>query len=235
MLLSGHSHPTAAFYGKTIPPLLSIHSVFCQAPTALRVFGRTTRWHLDFNRHSPGSEATLTAVTLDPLRYPDDPRLLKGFAVYPRLIHGTQLLYGTFQYGDGFVIFAGAPRHVYSASGSVPRQTSAGPGTSPMRATSGMAMHREIRSSFTNWNQLPTGPPVYNWQTPMTWPMPLGFSRVNRIIYDKSTDSLYIFGWSKGQKTYGALGNRRDDWAAVMMVGSQAILTSPGPTPHSLR
>jgi hypothetical protein len=192
---------------------------FLPGSDGTEVFGRTTRWHLDFNRHSPGSEATLTAVTLDPLRYPDDPRLLKGFAVYPRLIHGTQLLYGTFQYGDGFVIFAGAPgTYILHQVGASPNIGWAWDVTDEGDIWNGDAPGNKIvlykLESITN------GAPVYNWQTPMTWPMPLGFSRVNRIIYDKSTDSLYIFGWSKGQKTYGLwgtvgmTGRRYDGWLA---------------------
>jgi len=192
---------------------------FLPGSDGTEVFGRTTRWHLDLSRHAPGSEATLTAITLDPLRYPDDPRLAKGFAVYPRLIDGTQLLYAIGQYGMGFIIFAGAP------GTDILHQVGASPAT-------GWAW--DVADDGDIWNgdapgdkialyklqSITNGAPVYNWQSPVTWPRPAGFSRVNRIIYDKSTDSLYLFGWSAGQQTYGLWGTvgltarRYDGWLA---------------------
>ena len=80
------------------------------------VFGRTTKWRLNLDRQAPGTEPALTAITVDPLTYPDDPRIAEAdprihgeASVYPMRIDGTQLLYANGQYGGGYVIFAGSP------------------------------------------------------------------------------------------------------------------------------
>ncbi len=184
------------------------------------VFGRTTRWNLDFSRHSPGSEATLIAVTLDPLRYPDDPRLKgTGYAVYPRLIDGTQLLYAIAMYGRGFVIFAGAPgTDILHQVGNSPKVGWSWNVTDDGDIWHGDAPQRKI--ALYRLKSITAGVPVYDWQHPQTWPWPADFNSVNRVIYNKATDSLYVFGWFKGQgdpRLWGVVGltaRRYDGWLA---------------------
>jgi hypothetical protein len=183
------------------------------------VFGRMTRWHLDLSRHSAGSEASLTAITFDPFRYPDDPRLeLRAlYAVYPRLIDGTQLLYADTQYGQGFTIFAGAPgTYILHQVGSSPNTGWAWDVTDDGDIWNGDFPGKKI--ALYKLKSVTDGVPVYDWQHPRTWPWPADFNSVNRVIYNKATDSLYVFGWFKGQgdrRLWGVVGltaRRYDGW-----------------------
>jgi hypothetical protein len=182
------------------------------------VFGRTTRWQLDLSRHSPGSEATLIAVTLDPRRYPDDPRLNHaGYAVYPRLIDGTQLLYAIGMYGGGFIIFAGAPgTDILHQVGRSPEHGWAWDVTDDGDIWNGDSKGKTI--ALYRLKSITDGVPVYDWQHPQAWPWPSDFNVVERIIYNKDTDSLYVFGYLKGQDGDGMWGctgltaRRYDGW-----------------------
>jgi hypothetical protein len=183
------------------------------------VFGRLTRWHLDLDRHGPGSEASLTAVTFDPFRYPDDPRLERRacYAVYPRLIGGTQLLYADTQYGNGFTIFAGAPgTDILHQVGSSQKTGWSWDVTDDGDIWNGDYPGKKI--ALYRLKSITDGVPVYDWQHPQTWPWPADFSSVNRVIYNKATDSLYIFGWFNGQGDsrlwgmVGVTGRRYDGW-----------------------
>jgi hypothetical protein len=185
------------------------------------VFGRMTRWHLDLNRHQPGSEASLTAITFDPFRYPHDPRfaLRANYAVYPRLIDGTQLLYADTQYGHGFTIFAGAPgTDILHQVGSSPATGWSWDVTDDGDIWNGDYPGKKI--ALYRLKSMTGGVPVYDWQHPQTWPWPADFSSVNRVIYNKATDSLYVFGWFKGQgdrRLWGVVGltaRRYDGWLA---------------------
>jgi hypothetical protein len=183
------------------------------------VFGRTTRWHLDLSRHGPGTEASLTAITLDPFLYPNDPRLAPraSYAVYPRLIGGTQLLYADTQYGKGFIIFAGMPgTDILHQVGSSPKSGWSWDVTDDGDIWNGDYPGKTI--ALYRLKSVTNGAPVYDWQHPQTWPWPADFSSVNRVIYNKATDSLYVFGWYKGQGDSrlwgmaGATGRRYDGW-----------------------
>lgn len=185
------------------------------------VFGRMTRWLLDLDRHGPGSEASLTAITFDPFRYPDDPRLAlrANYAVYPRMIDGTQLLYADTQYGDGFTIFAGAPgTDILHQVGRSPKTGWAWDVTEDGDIWNGDFLGKEI--ALYRLKSMTDGVPVYDWQHPQTWPWPADFTSVNRVIYNKATDSLYVFGWFKGQgdpRLWGIIGltaRRYDGWLA---------------------
>jgi hypothetical protein len=185
------------------------------------VFGRMTRWHLDLSRHGPGSEATLTAITIDPFQYPDDPRLAPraDYAVYPRLIDGTQLLYADTQYGSGFTIFAGAPgTDILHEVGRSPKTGWAWDVSDDGDIWNGDAPGKKI--ALYRLKSITDNAPVYDWQHPQTWPWPSDFSRVTRIIYNKTTDSLYVFGYLNGQHDNGIWGvvgftaRRYDGWLA---------------------
>ena len=180
------------------------------------VYGRSTRWQLNLDRHTPGSEATLTAITLDPLRYPDDPRIKIGYSVNPRLIHGTQLLYANSQYGNGFVIFAGSPGTL------ILHQVNKTPvGTEWASVTQNgdiWAIAQGKKIALYRLQSITDGQPVYDWQHPEAWPWPRDFKVVHRVIYDKETDSLYVFGFLNGQPyegfdiILGLTARRYDGW-----------------------
>lgn len=181
------------------------------------VFGRTTRWQLNLNKQSPGSQATLKAITLDPLRYQDDPRIERGMSVYPRLIHGKQLLYALTQRGGGFLIFACSPgSEILHQVAMAPQAGFAWYVTDDGDIWWGDTPQRKIAlyrlSSLT-----PDGVPTYAWNQPVTWPWPSDFGYITRVIYDRHTDSLYVFGYLKGQKSeapgvLGFTGRRYDGW-----------------------
>ena len=183
------------------------------------VYGRTTRWQLDLDRQTPGSEATLIAITLDPLRYPDDLRLKYGFSVFPRLIDGTQLLYGLGQRSGGFAIFAGSPGSDILHQVASPSK----PGWAWYVGDDGNIWNGDApgkKIALYVLKSVTAGQPVYDWQHPKTWPWPTDFQSVTRLIYQKDTDSLYIFGYGKGQSdnggwgTLGFTGRRYDGWLA---------------------
>jgi hypothetical protein len=200
------------------------------------VYGRTTRWQLDLDREQPGSEATLTAVTLDPLRYPDDPRIKYGYSVDPKLIDGTQLLYANGQYGNGFVIFAGAPgTDILHQVASSPTAGSAWYVTDDGSIWNGQSPVKQI--ALYPLNSVTDGKPVYDWQHPRIWPWPADFQSVSRVVYQKATDTLYVFGYLKGQPTNGVPGTlgitarRYDGWLAgnpAVRWTNTALPASPG-------
>jgi len=183
------------------------------------VFGRTTRWKLNLDNRTPGSEAMLEAVTLDPLHYPDDPRIKTGFSVYPRLIDGKQLLYITGQWASGYRIFAQSPgSEIFHLVERTPFKGWAWQVTDNGDIWSADAANRQI-AFYKLISVNPDGMPVYNWNQPQTWPWPADFKEISRVIYDKRTDSLYLFGYLDTQRadTWGMLGftaRRYDGWMA---------------------
>lgn len=202
------------------------------------VYGRTTRWQLDLDSQRPGSEAKLVAITLDPLQYPSDPRIKHGYSVYPRLIGGTQLLYALGQRGGGFLIFAGAPGtdilHQV-ASIDAPNSGWAWYVTADGDIWNGDASGHQI--ALYPLKSITSGQPVYDWQQPTVWPWPSDFEKVTRVIYNKAADSLYIFGYLKGQQVNGAWGTvgftarRYDHWLAghpTLRWTNASLPVSPG-------
>jgi hypothetical protein len=183
------------------------------------VYGRTTLWQLDLDRQTPGSEATLKAITVDPLRYPNDLRLTWGYSVNPRLIDGTQLLYAIGQTGKGFIIFAGSPgTYILHQVDRTPKTGWSWYVTDDGDIWNGDAPGRKI--ALYELQSITGGKPVYDWQHPRTWPWPADFQRVDRVIYQKNTDTLYVFGLEKGQSDNGGWGTlgftarRYDGWLA---------------------
>ncbi len=184
------------------------------------VYGRTTRWQLNLDNQKPGTEGTLEAVTVDPIRYPADTRVAGGYAVYPRLIKGTRLVYMISQFGGGYAIYVQPyGTDILHQVGSTPKGGWAWYVTDDGNIWNGDAPGNKI-ALYTLESITADGQPVYDWNNPRTWPWPTDFSTVSRTIYNKDTDSLYVFGYLKGQPTDNAWGTvglsarRYDGWLA---------------------
>lgn len=183
------------------------------------VFGRTTQWKLHLDRHKPGSEQQLVALTVDPFKYPDDPRIKGVASVEPRLIDGKQLLYVNAQYGGKLDIYAGAPgTDILHLVATTPKFGWAWSVTDNGDIWTEGWHGRTI--DLFHLQSVNHGVPVYDWKHPRTWPVPADFGRISRVIYDPRTDSLYLFGFLKSQDASGwlfALGRtarRYDGWLA---------------------
>jgi hypothetical protein len=82
----------------------------------------------------------------------------------------------------------------------------------------GDAPGRTVRCyRFKGWK--PDGKPDYDWKHPESWPWPDDFELVRRVIYVQESDTLYLFGYLKGQKieSWGVVGptaRRYDGWVS---------------------
>jgi len=193
------------------------------------VYGTSTRWQLNLNNETPGTEATLTAVTLNPLQYPNDPRSTHGYTAQPRLIEGAQLLYLNGQNGGGYLIFAAPPQtNIFHQVGAAPAAGWAWDVTEDGDIWNGDAPGNKI--ALYALQSITGGQPMYNWESPRTWPRPADFSQITRVFYNKTTDSLYLFGFLATQPINGSWGTlgltarRYDGWVSGTQ---QVIWTNP--------
>jgi hypothetical protein len=186
------------------------------------VYSRTAIFDLDLNRTIPGSEANLRAVTLDHVNHPDDDRTKYGCSTLLRRLGGRRLLYTIGQYGGGYRL------HTFDEpDGQVAREvdrihpdgeTWAWDVDDDGGIWHGDAAGRMIRHyPFKGWKT--DGKPDYDWRNPRSWPWPGDFELVRRVIYERATDSLYLFGYLKGQpiESWGVVGRmarRYDGWLA---------------------
>jgi hypothetical protein len=183
------------------------------------VYGRTTRWQLNLDNQKPGTEATLKAITVDPIRYPADPRVAGGFSVYPRLINGTRLVYMIGQYGGGYsIFFQPSGTDILHQVGQTPKGGWAWDVTDDGDIWNGDAPGNKI-ALYKLSAISADGQPIYDWAHPRIWPWPADFRTVTRVIYNKDTDSLYVFGYLKTQPydnwgVIGFTGRRYDGWLA---------------------
>ncbi len=182
------------------------------------VYGRTTRYDLDLSKAAPGAEATLRAVTVDPLNSPKDERLRVGCTALARTVGGRRVLYTIGQYGGGYRIHTFAPgseiaRPVDQILGDdqwawdVDAKGDIWHGDGPGRLIR--------RYPFGGWGK--DARPKYDWAHPQTWPWPEDFQRVTRLLYEPRRDALYLFGYLKGQTvdSWGLVGwtaRRIDGW-----------------------
>ncbi|HLH79004.1 MAG TPA: hypothetical protein VKV29_01835 [Chthonomonas sp.] len=187
------------------------------------VYSRDAIMQLDLKKRQPGSEWSLKAFTVV---YPSsvrDPRedTYSAASVVVRRLKGTRVLYTIGQMGGGFDIYAfNDPKHPY-----IPRKVGTTPPTDGTWAWYvdadggiwwGDAPDHTIRYyPFQGWNE--DGTPRYDWKNPQTWPWPQDFDSVTRAIFIPKSDTLYLFGYLKGQdvETWGVVGptaRRYDDW-----------------------
>jgi hypothetical protein len=186
------------------------------------VYGRTAAFDLDLTRTKPGGEATLKAITLDPLYHPDDPRQKYGSTAILRRPGGKRVLYTIGQYAGGYRLYTFDEPNGYLAHPVHQIGPKKGEGEQWAWDVDekggiwhGDAPGKTIRRyAFKGWNGKK---PVYDWAHPQTWPWPDGWEIVRRIEYDAQTDALYLSGYLKGDRveSWGIIGatmRRYDGW-----------------------
>jgi hypothetical protein len=184
-------------------------------------YGRLGIFDLDLEQTRPGAEWSLRGVSLDHLAHADDPRLKNpACSTIVRRPGGRRVLYTIGQYGGGYDLFSFHEPDGLVASAvdkihvndtwawDVDGDASIWHGDAPG--------HTIRRYEFVRWEG---DRPVYNWEKPTSWPWPEDFELVRRIVYDPTSDSLYLFGYLKGQAidSWGVVGRtarRYDGWCA---------------------
>jgi hypothetical protein len=184
------------------------------------VYGRTTIFDLDLARQEPGPVQRPRAITLDVLAGTDDDRIKHGCSVLVRNPRGRRLMFTIGQYGGGYRLFTfdGPDGLVARPAGRVTAEgeTWAWDVDDDAGVWHGDAPGRTIRRfAFNGWTN--AGEPAYDRDHPESWLWPEDFEVVRRVNYDKSTDSLYLFGYLKGQEieSWGVVGptaRRIDGW-----------------------
>ncbi len=171
--------------------------------------------HLDLSK-PPGQEWSLKALTLDPTKYPNDPRLGEGHPAstgYLRYVGGQPLLYTIGMQSGGFNLFAfeeGGSQITMPAGSLTSKNPHGGGWAWHVDATGniwcGDTKDGSIKSfPFVKWEG---GKPVFDVQAPKSWPKPTGLRQICRVHYDPAGDILYIGGYPDGvkEKHWGAVG-----------------------------
>ena len=177
------------------------------------VYSRNSVFDLDLAAAKPGAEAKLSAVTVDPVRHPDDPRTTDTSTAILRRIGGHRVLYTIGQYAGGFQIFTFEEPN--SQIAVKVDEIHANDKWAWDVAANGDIWHGDAdgrtirRYACKGWTA--EGKPEYDWKHPQSWPWPQDFQLVRRIIYDEPNDSLYLFGYLSGQKV--------DSWGVVGQSG----------------
>ena len=186
------------------------------------IYSRTAIFDLDLAPGKTGLIWRQRATTVDPVRRPDDPRANSTLTVYLRHLEGRPLLYGIGQYGGGYRLFAFDRTNGFLAR---PAGQITGKGESWAWHVAdngdvwqGDAPGRTIRRhAFRGWGE--DGPPRFEMEQPEAWPWPEDFAKVSRVIYEQTTDTLYLSGYLKSDSSdaWGVCGKtlrRYDGWRA---------------------
>ncbi len=172
---------------------------------------------------APGQGWTLKALTIDTIKYPDDPRLKgrHGATGILRRPQGKRLLANIGQMSGGFDLYtfeseqshiARFRQHIGTKDGGwaweIDERGDIWCGDGPN--------HTIQRWKFGGWNA--DGSPLYALDKPETWPWPEGFIEIGRVSYVPATDSLYITGFTPEKKqvawgTIGSIAVRYDNWS----------------------
>jgi hypothetical protein len=185
-----------------------------------RVYSRTAAFDLDLNKTTPGTEATIRAITLDHLRRPDDDRLRYGSTALLRRLQGKRILYTIGQYAGGYTLYT-----FDEPNGEIARPVDRIGGSEQWAwdvSANGDIWHGDApnktirRYRFQGWTT--EGKPRYDWNQPETWATPDDWELVRRVLYDDATDTLYLTGYLKGERieTWGVSGatvRRYDNWS----------------------
>jgi hypothetical protein len=170
-----------------------------------------------------GQEWSLKALTLDPQRFPDDPRVKTdgrrgNCSAMLRTVGGRRLLYTVGQTSGGFSLFAfeDGPGHVAHAVGRIGQRST-------------WAWHVDLKGDiwlgdpgdgtvkryrFLKWEG---DKPLFGTEAPDSWPAPTGFDKIQRVYYDTASDTLYVAGFASGMRdpswgTVGAVLERYGGW-----------------------
>lgn len=184
-------------------------------------YSRTAVFDLDLSRKEAGSEWKLRGFTLDyPIR-PDSERIKYGCSTLVRNLRGRRLLYTIGQYAGGYRLHTfEEPKSVvaHEVDRILGKDQWAWHVADNGDIWHGDAPEKTIRHyPFKGWKS--DGKPDYDWKKPKTWPWPEDFQLIRRIIYHRAADSLYLFGYLKGQQieswgVVGLTGRRYDGWLA---------------------
>lgn len=194
---------------------------FDPASDGTEIVGVDELFSIDLTK-SLGQEWSLKAMTLDPLRYPADPRVTAdghgNCGAMLRRVGGKRLLYTIGMQSGGFNLFAfeEGPGHVSHAVNSIGQRGTwawsvdakgdiwlGDPGDGTVK-----------RYRFLKWNG---DRPEFATQAPDCWPAPAGFDKIQRVHYDTATDTLYVAGFPNGVRDpawgeVGAVLERYDGW-----------------------
>ncbi|MDX1953318.1 MAG: hypothetical protein SFY81_14150 [Verrucomicrobiota bacterium] len=191
------------------------------------IYSRTAVFDVDLDSGASGLIWRQRATTVDHVKHPEDPRANSAMTAYLRRLEGRRLLYTIGQYGGGFRFFTFEQPDGYLAkpAGLITEkdETWAWHIASNGDVWHGDAPDKKIRRhAFRGWN--PDGAPRFETEKPEAWPWPADFNIVRRIIYDDSTDTLYLSGYLEGEQidSWGVAGKtlrRYDGW----LKGKQAV------------
>ena len=167
----------------------------------------------------PGTEWRLAGITVDPVAHPEDERLKHGCTILSRRLQGRTVLYSIGQYAGGYRIYA------FDRPGDFLTHEVERIGGDDQWAwdvdARGDIWHGDApgktlrRYPFDGWSK--DGRPTYDWKKPQSWRWPEGWQLIRRIVYEPSSDTLYLAGYLDGQpiETWGVVGasvRRYDGW-----------------------
>lgn len=185
------------------------------------VYGVDEIFTLDLGK-PVGKEWRLKAITLDPIRYPQDPRLGDrgaGFCTaILRHLQGRRVLFTIGQYAGGvnIFLFEPPPSQIAYFVKRIGKEGWAWDVDERGDIWWGDAPQRKIyRYRFLGFAS--NGTPLYSEDNPDVFPWPEGFEEIGRIRYVPETATLYISGYTKDKpaKSWGLMGSvlaRYDGW-----------------------
>lgn len=168
----------------------------------------------------PGMGWKATAITLDAVRYPNDPRIKGTNACSTELRHldGRRLLYLMGQAAGGFDLYAfePSPSEIAHHVGRIAGGGFAWSVDSNGGIWRGQGRGRTIwHYAFNKWSK--AGAPVF--KPPVRYTAPDMFTEVARAHYVNATDTMYIGGYTRRatKKSWGLVGSvlaRYDGWTS---------------------
>jgi len=167
---------------------------------------------------APGTGWQTQAITLDAVRYPDDPRIMGTNACSTELRHlqGKRLLYTMGQTGGGYELYAfeASPSQIAQHVGRIEGGGFACFVDAQGGVWQGQTPDQTIQYyAFDQWSK--NGAPLFH--KPQHYSIPELFTHITRVHYVDAQDALYIGGYTaeKSKKSWGLVGAviaRYDGW-----------------------
>lgn len=163
----------------------------------------------------------LRSLTLDPISYPDDPRLRgRSGAAFVRYPGGRKLLYTIPQMANRveLFVFEEGPSQIARHAGTVLKEGWALQVDELGDLWRGDSPGRQIhRYRFERWTD--SGDPVFCMGNPEVFAWPDGITEIGRVIYVPATDTLYLTGYTEELTApswglVGAVLERHDGWTS---------------------